>query len=411
VRGSLLPTLSVVVPTRNRAQTLRHCLRTITSQTYPNLQIVVSDNASADNTAEVVSSFADPRITYLRTPRSLSMTDNWNFGLSAATGDFITFIGDDDGFIPDGIATGMRLLLQTGRPALTWRKLDYHWPDHAVPETRNLVHGQSEPFVFEVDGMRKLSLVLAFREAFHRLPCVYNSIVKMDLIRRVQKESFDGSFFGGCAPDVYSAIVLGPFVGKYLELKFPLTINGASGRSNGSLGGLADKNTEQQALVDEFFALESRRYSEDIAVCPSAWSMVMGEFLIARERVSLVRWPRPRWRRYIKALIREAHGSAKPESVLASARHTAHRRNLRLRLPDTLVPTMQRFSKRGHTLEGFIILNPELVSDVAQVASLFGGLLPAELHVERSPVGYYVRKFIRQSLCAAKDLYRLLYSK
>ncbi|RYZ29021.1 MAG: glycosyltransferase, partial [Sphingobacteriales bacterium] len=73
---------TVVVPTRERADTLLHTLRTCVTQNYDNLTILVSDNCSQDTTEEVVRSFNDPRIQYVNTGKRLSMSHNWEFALS-----------------------------------------------------------------------------------------------------------------------------------------------------------------------------------------------------------------------------------------------------------------------------------------------------------------------------------------
>ncbi len=56
------PKLTVIIPTRERADTLFHTLRTVLEQEYENLEIIVSDNASIDNTRQVVSQFTDVRL-------------------------------------------------------------------------------------------------------------------------------------------------------------------------------------------------------------------------------------------------------------------------------------------------------------------------------------------------------------
>ena len=73
---------TVVIPTRERCDTLEHSLRTCVTQDYDNLEILISDNFSQDRTREVVESFNDKRIRYINTGKRLSMTDNFEFALS-----------------------------------------------------------------------------------------------------------------------------------------------------------------------------------------------------------------------------------------------------------------------------------------------------------------------------------------
>lgn len=52
--------LTVIIPTKDRAETLQHCLKTVVSQTHPQLEILVSDNFSGPDVKAVVDSFSDP---------------------------------------------------------------------------------------------------------------------------------------------------------------------------------------------------------------------------------------------------------------------------------------------------------------------------------------------------------------
>ncbi len=405
------PLVSVVIPTRNRAKTLRYCLETITSQLYSNLQIVVSDNNSSDNTSDVAASFNDSRITYVRSDKSLSMNESYNFALDAAYGDFVTFIGDDDGFLPNAIASGMELLRDGKYSAFTWRKINYTWPDHRNEDQRNLVVGQSDSLLIAVDGIRKLKLFAAFREGYNNLPCIYNSIVQMRLIEKVKESSPDGLFFGGIIPDVHSGIVLSPFVGAYLQAWFPLTVNGASSMSSGVLQGMTTRTPEEEGLINDIspVALKSG-YHPDIGLSTSVVSIAYGEYLLARSRLQFVKWPKPRWRRYLKALIREAGDSSNQEAILASARHTAKQRRMWIYIPKPQ-HTSPLLGSDNNSFVGRIILPVELVANVSQASKLLASLLPNKLQVERRAMSYFFRKWLRFNFRIAIDVYRTIRSQ
>lgn len=91
--------VSVGIPTYNRPQGLRRTLECITGQSYQNLEIIVSDNASTSNeTARVVQEFMreDPRIQYVRQPENIGSIPNFQFVLGKATGEFFMWAADDD---------------------------------------------------------------------------------------------------------------------------------------------------------------------------------------------------------------------------------------------------------------------------------------------------------------------------
>ena len=89
--------ISIVIPTRNRAIYLKHCIETCLSSNDPDIEVIVSDNNSVDQTQSVVASFSDTRLHYYHTGVDLSMRQNFEFALDKATGDYIFFIGDDEG--------------------------------------------------------------------------------------------------------------------------------------------------------------------------------------------------------------------------------------------------------------------------------------------------------------------------
>lgn len=95
--------VSVGIPTYNRPQGLRRTLEYLTNQSYQNLEIIVSDNASpGDETARVVQDFMvrDPRIRYVRQPENIGAIPNFQFVLKEASGEFFMWAADDDEWDP-----------------------------------------------------------------------------------------------------------------------------------------------------------------------------------------------------------------------------------------------------------------------------------------------------------------------
>ncbi len=399
--------ISVVIPTRNRASTLGYCLETIMSQSYKNIQIVVSDNNSSDNTGELVRSLGDPRIKYVKSEESLSVNESFNFGLEGADGEFVTFIGDDDAFLPEAITYGMSLLQDKNYSALTWRKICYHWPNHRIPEMANILTGRSEPVIQKVDGLRKLKQFTLFREAYDNLPCVYNSIVKMSIIKKVRENSNDGLFFGGIIPDIYSGIAISPFIGCYLQALFPLSINGASSMSGGVLQGLSRKTREEEALISDITpAALSKSYHPDIGQSISIVSMSLGEYIIATYKVRNAKWPTPKWRRYVKALIKDASGSPVQDSIIESAMHTIRRRGLNIGIPKGA--GISESNRAVFHFDGHIVVPCGLINNARDAAIFLGSLIAQGKREESNLMSYYTRKLKQLNLRTIAEMYRWL---
>lgn len=95
-----MPLVSVVIPTYERAQLLKRAIQSVLDQTYDKLDILVVDDASRDNTQEVVEGFDDPRIRYFRQQVNKGGSAARNTGIRAASGDYIAFLDDDDEWEP-----------------------------------------------------------------------------------------------------------------------------------------------------------------------------------------------------------------------------------------------------------------------------------------------------------------------
>ncbi len=105
-----VPVVSVCLPTYNRATLLRESLSSVLGQTFRDLEVIVSDNASEDDTESVVRSFADPRVVYLKNAANVGAVPNINRSYQQARGEFIAFCPDDDLMLPENLARKVDVL-------------------------------------------------------------------------------------------------------------------------------------------------------------------------------------------------------------------------------------------------------------------------------------------------------------
>jgi glycosyltransferase involved in cell wall biosynthesis len=224
-------TFNVLVPTRNRATTLLHCLRTCCNQDYDGLSIVVSDNCSDDQTRQVVESFADSRLRYIRAPRPLSMSGNFDFALTAVESGYVMFLGDDDGLLPGAVRRCAELVKKWRVSAVVSAHAPYFWPDALNVNRRNslLFRPSGRDVVRHVsDSIRR---VLNGRASYTELPGLYSGFVSFDVISRCIR---DGRFFHSVTPDAYSAFACSAKLNKYVYCERAFSLAGISGRSNGA---------------------------------------------------------------------------------------------------------------------------------------------------------------------------------
>lgn len=95
-----LPFVSVVIPSYNAALTIRRAIASVLDQNYPNLEIIVIDDASTDTTAETVEGLNVPEVRLLRLPRNVGETGAMNAGIAEARGRYIAFLDADDAWLP-----------------------------------------------------------------------------------------------------------------------------------------------------------------------------------------------------------------------------------------------------------------------------------------------------------------------
>ena len=105
-----MPKVSVIIPTRNRAGFLGSAIRSVLSQTFDDLEIVVVDDASADQTMDVVRGFGDVRVRYIRHQTNKGQGATRNDGIKQAAGAYIAFLDDDDEWLPGKLEKQVKLL-------------------------------------------------------------------------------------------------------------------------------------------------------------------------------------------------------------------------------------------------------------------------------------------------------------
>lgn len=108
-----LPVVSILTIVHNRRDTLPGTIRSVLSQTYPNIEYVVVDGASTDGTLEVIKQFDDKIDRWISEP-DCGTSDAINKAISLARGDFVSFLASDDWFDANFIETAVKALVSSG---------------------------------------------------------------------------------------------------------------------------------------------------------------------------------------------------------------------------------------------------------------------------------------------------------
>ncbi len=228
-----MPAFSIVIPTLRRADTLRHALATAAAQDFADCEIVVQSNGGDPAIERVVREVGDSRIRLFATADVVPMSQNWEIALGNVRGDYLTFIGDDDGLLPDACSIAARALAASKAEIVSWLPFLYYWPDYPEPGRRNrlLAHVDTAFRMLRFDSRHALQEAFCFRLDYSRLPMVYNSFVARSLVERVRARI--GRYFAGRSPDVVSGAVNAAVSGSFIRLTRPLSVAGLSRHSTG----------------------------------------------------------------------------------------------------------------------------------------------------------------------------------
>jgi Glycosyl transferase family 2 len=222
---------SVVVPTRERAATLRCALRTCLDQNFDDYEVIVSDNDSSPATRAVVEELATPKVRYVRTPSLLAMSSNWDFALSHARGEYVVLIGDDDGLLPHALAELDRVTREHHAKVVRWEPAYYTWPSFALAGQGDYLRVPLGRGLREVSAFDVIREVIGFRALYTALPMLYNAAVHRSVLDVLRART--GRVFPHPVPDVYSGFAVAAVAGRYLSTDVPMSIAGQSGASNG----------------------------------------------------------------------------------------------------------------------------------------------------------------------------------
>ena len=227
--------ISIIIPSRDRAQYLGASIATATAVDDDQIEIIVSDNASDDDTEAVVASVDDPRVRYRCTGRKVSMRQNFNDAILDSSGDYVILFGDDDAILP-GQFKYLRQICETSRPdGISWTKATYGWPVDGYPgKVGGIRFYADECFgpAVHYDPREKLDFLLACQMAeMYPTPNIYHGCVSRAYLER--HKPADGVLFDSTIPDVnfqYRGTYVG---GNFVNLRHPFSINGHSPVSTG----------------------------------------------------------------------------------------------------------------------------------------------------------------------------------
>ncbi|MCG3128159.1 MAG: hypothetical protein CHACPFDD_03035 [Phycisphaerae bacterium] len=328
-----MPRFSIVIPTRNRAQLLRHALRSACGQEHDDFEVVVSLNGCTDESERVVSECrplghtsglrtgplgcraaevasgrhgvrdgdatvrgaGGARVRVVRTPRPMPVHEHWDFALRAARGEYVTLLCDDDALHPAALRAVERVLEARGADVVCWSFVVYHHPHGAAGAARNALDGGVYTNRwYEVGADEALHAAYGLRlDERPLLPVAIRSAWR----RGVHQSLCDrfGNIFTSTAPDYSAMALLLSAVDSYVWLDAPLMIGGVAPESIGASavanGGAFRQHVDETATADGWTARVPLRQE-------TSANGIAEALLAARERCAALRGYELDWGMY-----------------------------------------------------------------------------------------------------------------
>ena len=164
--------ISVIIPTYNRAKLLPRAIQSVLQQTFNEIEVIIVDDASTDDTEQVVASMQEPCIRYIRLEHNSGACMARNIGIQAAQGEWIAFQDSDDEWMPDILSKQFAQLQETGAD-IVFCAFEHCAADGDIQYVFPHAHIQPGKITYEqllFENLVSTQTILGKRECFEQVP-------------------------------------------------------------------------------------------------------------------------------------------------------------------------------------------------------------------------------------------------
>ena len=225
---------SIVIPTKNRAYYLKYAIKSVLSSQRQDIELVVSNNFSSDETSKILSEINDSRMRVVSPDIALPMAGHYEFAISKARGDWITILGDDDAVMPYIFESLDKYILKYSNVDVISSARAYYFWAGCEDIYGTLVVAYSSKFKEKIRSTKHdlYKVLLGLRDCFD-MPQLYTTgIIKKSLYEEIKLKS-SGFFYYSIIPDMYSAVAICLARNSYLKVEEPLFWTGTTNKSMG----------------------------------------------------------------------------------------------------------------------------------------------------------------------------------
>lgn len=276
-----VPKYSLIIPTYNGVKYLPTCVNTILCQDYDNYELIISDDHSNDGTRDYLEQLKHPRLNILFPAKSMSMTEHWEWALSHAKGEWLIFIGQDDGLqsyffkLADKLtrqaqSIGTRAIMSE-RAYFFWDGCQYVYGNTAInyrAQNKTIIHNTKYEAIKSLIGMQD----------YFEIPQMYTtSLFHKDLIKEA-KEKQNQQVFSSHPQDANLACIATALEKRYLKSYIPLGWVGSSPKSAG-MAMASDLSKANKSNIEDLNNLKNE-YKKKVNSSKLEYHSLAGDFEI-----------------------------------------------------------------------------------------------------------------------------------
>lgn len=229
--------LSIVVPAKNNYHCVESIYKKVSDMDPDIVELVISDNSpSNEEMKSLIEKYSTANIVYVHEPSPITMTENFERGIDAATGKYLCMLGADD-MLTSQIIQVAEYMERNDIDSAVFKKAFYNWPQmefrfHDFP---SLTIRKSTGKIRVIDTDKELGKMQnRGMVSVGKLPGPYHGIVRRDLFEKVIRIA--GRFIPGASPDMAMAVSLSQVCSKHVYIDAPITVSGHSYNSAGGKG-------------------------------------------------------------------------------------------------------------------------------------------------------------------------------
>jgi glycosyltransferase involved in cell wall biosynthesis len=239
------PLFSIVIPTFNRSDLVQGAVRSVLDQTFGDLEVVVSDNCSTDDTRAVIEAFQDPRVRYVRTATHGVIAESWEFARAQARGTLVMMLSDDDALVSNTLERFAEEHRRHDAEFLFCNLAEYRDRTFVGPQQNTVTCRAFTGTTRVVTTEELLGPLFAFRPAFDMHPSAF--MFARSVAEKVVARC--GRFFQTNGVEYFAWPLAAVFSKKIVYIDTPLLILGRTAKSWGSTIVLSNPGKEQIAKM------------------------------------------------------------------------------------------------------------------------------------------------------------------